>query len=54
MMRSLATVREVRGRLLRRVVLPLSRGSTQVGPTPSVVFRAVVGSDGNVEMEVAL
>ena len=38
----------------RRWVLPPSGGCKQVGTTPGLSFRAVIGVDGKEEMEVAL
>jgi hypothetical protein len=36
------------------LLLPPSRGPTQVGTTPRVEFRAVIGADGVAEMGIAL
>jgi hypothetical protein len=38
----------------RRWVLPPSGGPTQAGATPSVTFRAVVGTDSVIEINVTL
>ena len=37
-----------------RTALPPSGGPTQAGTTPSVAFRAKIGSDGEVDLGVAL
>jgi len=34
-------------------LLPPSGGPTQVGTTPRVAFRAKIGSDGDMKIEVA-
>jgi hypothetical protein len=36
-----------------RAVLPPSSGPTQVGTTPCLALRAVIGADGDVEIAVA-
>jgi hypothetical protein len=36
------------------MLLPPSRGPTQAGPTDSVALRAKIGTDGEVDLGVAL
>jgi hypothetical protein len=35
-------------------LLPPSSGPTQVGTTPELIFRAKIGTDGKVDLGVAL